>query len=142
MLVIKDRIVSIMVSYAITLHLVWAGILAVDYGVTDATALNALSRFIHPEPFLVVVLVSAALLAIWGMLTHRPWVVLLLMPQQVLLMMSATGAFEAIWLSQFADGVVRSREFIAVDQIYSILAAVGHTVAITVHARRLVTRKW
>lgn len=142
MLILGRRVVSIMVSYAITLHLVWAGILATDYEVTNATALNALARFIHPEPVLIGVLVTAALLAVWGMMTRYPWVVLLLMPQQVLLMMSAAGAFEAIWIAQFADGVVRSREFIAVDQIYSILAAVGHTVAITVHARRLVSARW
>lgn len=133
--------VSIMVSYAIVMHLVWAVILAFgDPGVTDATALNALSRFIHPIPVLIFSITAAALMAVWGMLTSLPWVVLLLMPQQILLMMSAAGAFEAIWLGQFADGTIRPRDFIAVDQIYSILAAVGHTFAIALHAKRLTRR--
>ncbi len=62
------------------------------------------------------------------------WVVVLLLPQQILLMMGVSGAIEAIWLSQFADGVLRPRAFIAADQINSVLAAIGHTVAIISHA--------
>ncbi len=59
------------------------------------------------------------------------------MPQQILLMMSAAGAVESMWLGQFADGVLRPHTFIIADQIYSILAAIGHTVAIIMHARRI-----
>lgn len=126
-----------MVLYAIALHISWSLILLHDYAATNATALNALYRYIQPEGLLSAVVAAAAAAALVALFANRPWIVVLLLPQQVLLMMSAAGAVEAIWLSQFADGVVRSRAFIAADQIYSVLAAVGHTVAITFHALRI-----
>lgn len=137
MIHIRNHSVSIMVLYAIALHLSWSIILLSDYAATNATALNALFRYIQPEGLLSGVIAAAAVAALIALLAQRPWVVVLLLPQQVLLMMSAAGAIEAIWLSQFADGVVRSRAFIAADQLYSVLAAVGHTVAITSHALRI-----
>lgn len=76
----------------------------------------------------------AATLALIGLFVRPIWFILLLTPQQLLLTMSATGAIEAIWISQFADGVVRSRAFLAADQSYSIIVAIGHTAAIASHA--------
>ncbi len=125
-----------MVIYAIALHTLWAAILLFDDAATNATAVHALFRYIHPPIFLSYVIFGAAFLAAIGIFTNKPWIVAMLLPQQILLMMSAAGATEAIWLSQFADGVIRSRAFIAADQLYSILAAIGHTVAITIHALR------
>jgi hypothetical protein len=133
-----DRSISIMVCYAIGLHLSWAVILLIDSSATNATAVHALYRYLHSVPLLSLMLFAAAGLAMKGLCTRVPWIVLLLLPQQILLLMSAAGAVEAIWISQFADGVIRPRAFLAADQIYSILAAIGHTVAIIAHARRLV----
>lgn len=132
------RPISIMVMYAIALHLVWAVIISVDQAALGATAVDALHRHIQSVPALIAVLVIAAFLAAIGLFTTTPWIVLLLIPQQVLLMMSASGAVEAIWLAQYADGVVRPRAFLAADQIYSVLAAVCHTIAIAAHATRVV----
>jgi len=133
----KDHYISIMVLYAVALHLSWSIILLFDYAAINATAVNALARYIQPPGFLLCVIAAAAIAALIGLATRAPWIILLLLPQQVLLMMSASGAIEAIWLSQFADGVIRSRAFIAADQLYSVLAAIGHTAAITIHALRL-----
>jgi hypothetical protein len=52
-------------------------------------------------------------------------------------MMSAAGAIEAMWLGQFADGVLRPTAFIAADQMYTVLAALGHTVAISLYTLSL-----
>lgn len=138
MIRLADRPISIMVVYAILLHVAWAVIILVDDAAVNATAVNALFRWIHPAPLLALVIGVAAALAIVGLFTRVPWIVLLLMPQQILLMMSAAGAIEAIWIAQFADGVIRPRAFLAADQLYSVLAAIGHTVAIIAHAGRLV----
>ena len=134
MIHIRNHYISIMVVYAITLHLVWAFILLFDDAATNATAVHALFRYIHPTLFLSYVIGAAAFAALLALFSEKPWIVILLLPQQILLMMSAAGAIEAIWLAQFADGVIRPRAFIAADQFYSILAAVGHTAAITFHA--------
>lgn len=135
MITFRDHSVSIMVSYAVALHLSWAIILLIDGSATNATAVHALHRYIA-LPLLPPVIAGAALFAVWGMISNSPWTLVLLLPQQILLMMSAAGAVEAIWLSQFADGVIRARAFIAADQLYSVLAAIGHTLAIIAHARR------
>lgn len=137
MLSISERPVSIMVGYAIVLHLTWAIIILFDPVAVNATAVAALYRHIQPPIVLACVIASASLLAIAGLYTRVPWIVFLLMPQQILLMMSAAGAVEAIWTAQFADGVIRPRAFIAADQLYSVFAAIGHTIAIIAHARRI-----
>lgn len=133
----RNHYISIMVMYAISLHLVWSGILLFDDAATNATALNALFRYIHSPYLLSFVIFTAATSAFFGLFLESSWLVILLLPQQVLLMMSAAGATEAIWLAQFADGVIRPRAFIAADQLYSVLAAIGHTAAITFHALRV-----
>jgi hypothetical protein len=130
MLVLRGHPVSIMVMFAIALHLWWALMIALDPSALNATGLSSLYRYIHSPQLLVLVVAGAALMAVAGMFARAPWMVMLLLPQQVLLMMSAAGVIEAIWLAQFADGVVRPRAFIAADQMYSVLAAVGHTLAI------------
>lgn len=135
MITFRDHSVSIMVAYAVALHLAWAVILLFDGSATNATALHALHRYIA-MPGLSPVIAGAALVAAYAMWSNSPWTLVLLLPQQILLMMSAAGAVEAIWLSQFADGVIRARAFIAADQLYSVLAAIGHTLAIIAHANR------
>ena len=121
--------ISLMVLFAIVLHYVWSVALFVDDSALHATALSAIHRWLGLE-LTVVGVPTAATLAIVAMVIDRPWFVLLLIPQQLLLTMSAAGAIEAIWISQFADGVFRSRGFIVADQCYSIIAAIWHTVAI------------
>ena len=59
------------------------------------------------------------------------WIgVLLLIPQQILLIISAGGALNNIFLGHFADGVVRSRYFIFADQLPAILITIFYTLAI------------
>jgi hypothetical protein len=105
-----------------------------DQSALHATGLASLYRYIQPPLLLASVIGGAALLALTAVTIETPWIVILLLPQQVILMMSAAGAVEAMWLAQFADGVLRPRAFIAADQMYSVLAAIGHTMAITAHA--------
>lgn len=137
MIMFHERLISIMVLYAIALHICWVAIILLDDSAVGATALSALHKYIPDPLWLAVSIGLAAMLAVFGLYTHVPWIVVLLLPQQLLLIASAAGSFEAIYLSQYADGVVRSRAFIAADQIYSIIAMLGHTAAIIAHAKRL-----
>lgn len=133
----RKRLISIMVLYAIAMHLTWAVLVANDPSAMNATAVNALYKYIPNAVLLSWVLLGVAGSAMVGLFTRVPWIVLLLIPQQLVLMASAAGAIEAIWLAHFADLVERSRAFIAADQCYSILAAIGHTIAIVAHARQV-----
>lgn len=130
MLIFRGHRLSIMVLFAVALHLWWTLMILIDRSAVNATGIASLHRFIFPAGLLAAVLFAAAVMAFAALFIRRPWMVLLLLPQQVLLMMSAAGALEAIWLAQFADGVLRPRAFIAADQMYSVLAAIGHTMAI------------
>lgn len=134
----RNLTVSIMVLYAVALHLAWGVFLLIDDVATNATAVHALFRYIHPPELLSAVVVGAAIAALLAMFSHAPLFVAMLLPQQALLMMSAAGAIEAIWLGQFADGVIRPHAFIAADQFNSVLAAIGHTAAIVLHTIRIV----
>ncbi len=134
MLTFHREPISIMVLFAVALHLFWSAALMIDRAALNATAINALARFVQP-PALIALLIAVALMAMVGMLFRLPW--WLLVPQQIVLMMSAAGAIEAMWLSQFADGVLRPAAFIAADQIYSVLAALGHTVALVTYSNRI-----
>ena len=42
-----------------------------------------------------------------------------------------------MWLAQFADGVLRPASFIAADQVYSVLAAFCHTIALITYSKRI-----
>lgn len=131
------RQVSIVILLAIGIHLGWAVLVTINPEAVNATALNAIYRYIPSASLLVVILVVVAVMALVGILSRRPsrsWP--LLIPQQILLMMSAAGAVEASWLGQFADGILRGHAFIAADQEYSMLAAICHTVAVVMQMRR------
>ena len=68
-------------------------------------------------PFGAFTLILSAGLALYSLRDINPKLkVLFVLPQQFLLLLSSFGAARAIVLSQFADGVVRPWQFIAVDQ--------------------------
>ena len=77
------------------------------------------------------ILLSVSALAAFGIRTRRSFLGLLsAIPQQFLLFLSAFGACHGVWLSAFADGVIRSRLFILADQQIHILIAFAHLVGI------------
>jgi hypothetical protein len=135
MIRVHGHLISLMVLFCVALHLCWAAILLVDTSAIGATPVAALRARIG-DTYLVWTLLAAAGLASLALWLRRPWIVLLLLPQQILLAISAEGAASAILLAQFADGVIRPRAFIAADQLYVILAAIGHAAAMLVHTHR------
>lgn len=137
MFLFRERPVSIMVLYVIILHFLWAVVLLLDDSALGATAISSLYRWIPNKNILALTLIYAAILAIIGIYTKHKWIVLFLIPQQLLLCISAYGAMDAVFLAQYADGIFRPRAFIFVDQIYSLIAALAHTAAIVAHAVRV-----
>lgn len=124
-----------MILYAIVLHLVWALTLYLDDSAANATAVASI-RYAIPRPFGILAMLLVAGLAVVGLSMRNAWhATMLMIPQQFLLLISAGGAFEAMWEGQFADGVVRPTAFIVADQMPAILAAIGHVLAIFAMAR-------
>lgn len=121
----------LMVSYCIILHLSWAYLIYLNpHTALGATGTSALLDVMRSDLIVMVALIISSLQAIVALYVPMPWNVVLLLPQQVLLLISALGAADAIYLSHFADGVERSREFIAADQIHLIYCSVAHALAI------------
>lgn len=121
------------VWFAVMLHLLWAGLLLFSENPLHITAMYALA-WLFPMRFgLAIVLVSVAACATYGIMRHSASVgarTMLLLPQQLVLAISAAGAARAMWLGAYADGVPRSHFFIVADQAPAIFAMFIHSATI------------
>ena len=119
------------IFYAIIIHLAWGIVLVVDNVPLHTTAIDSVFRIFSSPGTAGIAYIVASLAAIVAM--FRPATLknlLLIIPQQYFLMLSAFSAMGCISRSAFADGIVRSRAFIFVDQLPIIVAAVLHTCAL------------
>lgn len=120
---------------AVVVHLVW-GVLLLIAGepVMWITAVHETSQLVPSTWVLGLIYIAAGLaggFALWRHDKLNPALgVWMIIPQQLLLMKSASGAIICILRSQFADGVDRPWAFIAADQSPAIIMAVLHTFAL------------
>lgn len=121
---------SIMVLYCTALHLIWAALIISDPAAMGATPVAMLATIFWTESSLCVALVTASVLSVAGLFSRLPWAIVLMIPQQSFLLVSACGAMAAVAAGQFADGVARPQAFIAADQAHIILASFCHALAI------------
>ncbi len=124
--------ISVLVASA--LHLVWALGLSIDPASRYATAIHALLLITDNTHLAAAVLVVVALLALVGAflpLWSRAIRVLMMLPQQVVLVMSSMAAGSAMASRSFADGVLRPFWFITVDQVPVIIITVGYLIALS-----------
>lgn len=125
--------ISWIIWYAILLQSCWGAMLIFSPIITDITAIHSTMLLFKHRGLLAVVYLIAALGSAVSLTTDRfsPFKhFLMLLPQQFLLLISALGAANAMYLSQFADGVIRPRQFLIADQLPSVLIALLHTCAI------------
>lgn len=120
---------SWMIYYAVFLHGIWALMIIASEDPFGSTPVHVLE--FGPRLLTALLLGGTAAMAVVGIGkrgTTAGW--LLLLPQQVLLIVSAIGGIAAAALGHYADGVTRPHLFIAADQLPGIVAAVCHTFAI------------
>jgi ABC-type Na+ efflux pump permease subunit len=110
--------------YAVTLHMIWAVLLVLNVGATGATAVHGPAKLFPNHYGLAALLVIVAGCALLGIYMDGPSAtkILLLVPQQLMLGLSAAAALNAMTDGHFADGVERSRAFIIADQSPAVLA--------------------
>jgi hypothetical protein len=125
------------ITYAVLLHLVWSFLFLTGHSaILNITAIHSFTKYIPTEdPYIhglifLIVGVFAGVGTMWKGESNKMIGLLLLIPQQILLLISAQGAVDAMVLSAFADGVIRPREFLIADQMPVVLATVLHTVAL------------
>jgi hypothetical protein len=132
-----------MIWYAVILHLVW-GIVGITnlstplftttfYGLLQLTGSSQL------ETSLILIGASvSSTLSLLKFRDRRDLGLLLVLPQQFLLLVSMGGAIQAVILSKFADGTIRPSAFILIDQFPAILVACLHSLAIfEMYSRRV-----
>jgi hypothetical protein len=144
MVKVGTRSFPFIICMATAVHLIWAICIYVDDSALNATALSALFQFFHSEMdarwvtslYVSFWLLISAAFAFMGLWIVQQWATVLFLPQLILLWMSATGSFDAVFLGHFADGVERSRTFITADQIWPMALAVFYSAALIAQASR------
>jgi hypothetical protein len=118
------------------LFMLWAVGLSVDASSRYATAVFTLMAIMGDAGRASVILFLVAECAVAGFLAPgKTWRIGLIIPQQLVLTLSAVGVINAMYLSQFADGVIRSRWFLINDQGAIVMLFIGHTVALLLMTR-------
>ncbi len=125
------------VGYACLLHFLWAILIGIDSRAGNSTPLSILFiLFGHNRALIIslLLLVSAMATAFLSFRARQIFnirvLTVLLLPQQVILWMSAGGGIYATLIQHYADGVPRSWVHILADQLPVILAAFLYTTAL------------
>lgn len=117
--------------YAVFLHLTWAVTLLFTAQAAHSTALNGPATLFPNRFGLALLLIVVAGSAVAGVFLRLGIPkVLLLVPQQVMLGLSAGSAIYAIVVGHYADGTTRSAAFILADQVPAVLALLVHSLSI------------
>lgn len=127
---------GLIIAYVAIVHLFWAIAIAASPAALNATPVAGINYF-GPRPVLVAILALSALGSASALLLRSWWVMIPLIPQQILLTMSVSTAYTAVARSQYADGVLRPAWFIAADQAPTIILAFVHLVALYLFAGKV-----
>lgn len=125
------------IAQASILHLIWAALLIIDKRSGNATPVAILFQLLQNDRLLVIfiLVVVAALAGCFLDLRIRQkcnvgHLTLLLIPQQIVLCISAGAGITAAITQQYADGINRCWAHILADQLPVILMAVLYTAAV------------
>lgn len=132
----KDRFNRLLIFYfVLTLHLVWAYVL-IFYGNSisnlHVTSIDNIWRVVHSFPVMGWMFLLSSIAALIALIKPFKGIYtspLLLIPQQFLLLWQALGAIISIYNGEFADHVVRTVQFLTIDQIIYVVLAVFHSVS-------------
>lgn len=129
---LKNASALMAVWYAVALHGLWAILLFVSASTLGATAISGPAELFPNRIGLAILFIVVAACALLGIYMKKPspTKVMLLVPQQIMLGLSAFAAIEAMVHSQFADGIVRPQPFLIADQAPAVLALLVHSATI------------
>lgn len=129
-----NRYVLWIVAWAVALHAAWGGLLMFSNSPLNTTPLHTYTVLFggsHRAIGLILLMVAAmAFVGLKKSGNPNNEGILWLMPQQIALLISATGALAAALVGHYADGVPRPHLFILADQLPSILGAIAHSAAL------------
>lgn len=118
------------ILYCVAFHLI-SGVTILTWPEAQASTAIAGMMNIFPSTQVVATLfLATAMIAVIGMKLPFPLNVVCLLPQQALLLISASAIITSVIVGHFADGVIRPRGFIFADHFNIILMAFFHALVI------------
>ncbi len=128
-------VVRLMVAYASTMHLTWGVLLVFWPDSIGATPVAVFTRAVGSPVLVGITLWGVALMALVGMsrVTNglHGWLrTVSLLPQQSVLLVSASASMQAVIEEEYADGTLRSWSFILADQLPALLLAAFYSIGI------------
>lgn len=121
---------SLIVVYACMVHYVFATALLMDSSAVGITAISSVVGLVGSDLLAAGCFLCVGSLAILGLGASGRIGLILMAPQQFILIVSAGGAINAMITGRFADGVVRPHWFLIADQSPAVAAAIAHTIAL------------
>lgn len=119
------------VWYVICLHWVWGALLLSSPAPLNITAINSLTHFgFVSAPYVGILFLTVAFLAAISRATPKAVSIFFILPQQLVLFVSAIGAVSAMTTGTFADGVERPIPFLIADQAPAVLIALFHITSV------------
>ncbi len=129
----KFELGAVMIIYASVLHTSWALLGFIDISAAQSTALAGIVS-VFGYTWAPYVLVGVGLLATNALyFRSRNFRLMLMIPQQIVMFISAYSSGLAVWFGQYADGTSRPWAFILADQLPALIAAVCYSVAIVLN---------
>jgi len=132
MLLERIRLNKRLIFYIVAaMHFAWGIGLLISSKPLLTTGISTIASFLHSFKLTGFVFLFAGLCGFIGVskLFENTVNFFFFLPQQFLLMVSAICAVVCIYNGHFADGVIRSRDFIFVDQSALIALTIAHSVA-------------
>lgn len=129
-----------LIACVVFMHLIQGALLVFDATAGNTTSTASVMQLIPVGHSLAgLIILATACLSIYELVMNRH--VTFFIPQFLLLVIGAFGAAEAITQSAFADGVIRSRSFIAADQsIYIVLALIYGIALLEIYLPRVAAK--
>lgn len=118
--------------YAVILHYAWGLCLFASPDPMGTTPIHGFAEYLPSSFGIGLALVAASTMAMFGLVRGQATIghMVLLVPQQLLMMLSFFGATKCVIDGQYADGVTRPMLFIFADQFPTQIAGVFHTLSL------------
>lgn len=115
---------------ASTVHLIWGICILQGPAAMATTPTHVLGWLIPDHTWLGIGLLAISVCSLYSTSRADLLSLLLVLPQQATLMLSAAGSLSMVLAGHYADGVIRPQQFILADQITVVALAFGHSAAI------------